>query len=233
MQIYEVTRSQLQESVLGNMLGDMFFGATAAGINAVRGMLTKDPELMKLPLDQRAKRIAASDQLRGEAMKTLQAWNGHIAQITRANQNQPPSEDMYKQAMMDWINKNLFANKISSQAPGIDRSVQDIITRSWTQNSDPRAMLQNMSQLLSVAMAAQVTPANLEASLPDKQQITLQRTIGSTTSNFNYQWNANANRWELLAPAGPSAASGYRYVPIDRRDPVHNELTMQVLGRSA
>ena len=233
MQIYEVTQAKLQESLLGNMLGDMFFGATAAGINAVRGMLTKDPELMKLPLDQRAKRIAASDQLRGEAMKTLQAWNGHIAQITRANQNQPPSEDMYKQAMMDWINKNLFANKISSQAPGIDRSVQDIITRSWTQNSDPRAMLQNMSQLLSVAMAAQVTPANLEASLPDKQQITLQRTIGSTTSNFNYQWNANANRWELLAPAGPSAASGYRYVPIDRRDPVHNELTMQVLGRSA
>jgi hypothetical protein len=233
MQIYEVTQAKLQESLLGNMLGDMFFGATAAGINAVRGMLTKDPELMKLPLDQRAKRIAASDQLRGEAIKTLQAWNGHIAQITRANQNQPPSEDMYKQAMMDWINKNLFANKISSQAPGIDRSVQDIITRSWTQNSDPRAMLQNMSQLLSVAMAAQVTPANLEASLPDKQQITLQRTIGSTTSNFNYQWNANANRWELLAPAGPSAASGYRYVPIDRRDPVHNELTMQVLGRSA
>jgi hypothetical protein len=233
MQIYEVTQAKLQESLLGNMLGDMFFGATAAGINAVRGMLTKDPELMKLPLDQRAKRIAASDQLRGEAIKTLQAWNGHIAQITRANQNQPPSEDMYKQAMMDWINKNLFANKISSQAPGIDRSVQDIIARSWTQNSDPRAMLQNMSQLLSVAMAAQVTPANLEASLPDKQQITLQRTIGSTTSNFNYQWNANANRWELLAPAGPSAASGYRYVPIDRRDPVHNELTMQVLGRSA
>ena len=233
MQIHEITQPPLQESLLGNMLGDMFFGATAAGINAVRGMLTKDPELMKLPLDQRAKRIAASDQLRGEAMKTLQAWNGHIAQITRANQNQPPSEDMYKQAMMDWINKNLFANKISSQAPGIYRSVQDIIARSWTQNSDPRAMLQNMSQLLSVAMAAQVTPANLEASLPDKQQITLQRTIGSTTSNFNYQWNANANRWELLAPAGPSAASGYRYVPIDRRDPVHNELTMQVLGRSA
>lgn len=233
MQIHEITQSPLHESVLGNMLGDMFFGATAAGINAVRGMLTKDPELMKLPLDQRAKRIAASDQLRGEAMKTLQAWNGHIAQITRANQNQPPSEDMYKQAMMDWINKNLFANKISSQAPGIDRSVQDIITKSWTQSSDPRAMLQNMSQLLSIAMAAQVTPANLEASLPDKQQITLQRTIGSTTSNFNYQWNANANRWELLAPAGPSAASGYRYVPIDRRDPVHNELTMQVLGRSA
>lgn len=222
----------MHESVLGDMLGDMFFGATAAGINAVRGLISKDPDLMKLPLDQRIKRIAASDQLRGEAVKSLRAWNGHIAQITRANQNQPPSEDMYKQAMMDWVNKNLFANKISSQAPGIDRSVQDIIMRSWTENSNPQAMLQNMSQLLSIAMAAQVTPANLAASLPDKQRVTLQRTIGSTTSTFNYQWNANANRWELLAPAGPSAASGYRFVPIDRRDPVHNELTMQVLGKS-
>jgi hypothetical protein len=233
MQIYEITQQRLDESVLGDMLGDMFFGATASGINAVRGMLTKDPELMKLPLDQRIKRMAATDQLRTEAMKTLQAWNGHIAQITRANQNQPPSEDMYKQAMMDWVNKNLFGNKISSQAPDVDRSVQEIIARSWTQNSDPRAMLQNMAHLLSLAMAAQVTPANLEANLPDKQTITVQRTIGSTVSNFTYQWNANANRWELLAPAGMAAGSGYRFVPIDRRDPVHNELTLQVLGRSA
>jgi len=233
MQIYEVTQPNVRESVLGDMLGDMLLGATAAGINAVRGLISKDPELMKLPLDQRAKRIAASDQLRNEAVKSLQAWNGHIAQIARANQNQPPSEDMYKQAMMDWVNKNLFGNKISSQAPDVDRSVQEIIARSWTQNSDPRAMLQNMGQLLSLAMAAQVTPANLEANLPDKQTITVQRTIGSTVSNFTYQWNANANRWELLAPAGMAAGSGYRFVPIDRRDPVHNELTLQVLGRSA
>ena len=135
---------------------------TEAGmLDYAKAMITKDPALANLNVDQRIAAMQRDTALQNVAKQTLQQWQGKVVTLQRANQNLPISDQEYTNNLKDFVENVLLQKPLTTlDQPSRQRLGQQINTVLAARN-DAKALTKAFDTLVVSTAAARQDPARL------------------------------------------------------------------------
>lgn len=143
MQINELVTTRLDE---------------AGMMDYLRAAASTDPALANLPLAQRAAAMQRSKAVSQVGQATLQRWQQKVIDLTRANQNQPITDQEYIDNLKTFIETTLLQKGLTTLDQNSRQRLGQAINAVVAARNDRRQLASTFQNLVTMTTAARQDP---------------------------------------------------------------------------
>lgn len=130
----------------------------AGMMDYLRAAASTDPALTKLPLAQRAAAMQRSKAVSQIGQATLQRWQQKVIDLTRANQNQPITDQEYTDNLKTFIETTLLQKGLTTLDQNSRQRMGQAINAVVAARDDQRQLASTFQNLVTITTAARQDP---------------------------------------------------------------------------